>query len=318
MRDFVTTAWHVDIVFLLGFVAAVGGYAMASRRFSSSELGRGRQPYWFVAGLALLLVAVTSPLDALASEYLLSAHMVQHLLLSQIVPPLVLLGLPAAWVVRALTHPSIAAVERHLRRPLVAWSAGILVLWLWHMPAVFDLAVANHTFGHLHHLTVLAAGVIFWWPILSPVRTSRIEALPSAAYLIAACLASTVLGMTLTFAPEAVYSAYRQPVDSFGILAELRAVGMTPRTDQQIAGLIMWMPCCVLYLIGIGGVLVRWYGTGEVLALTPDPTPEVGRGEPDRDVVSSIFQRVRSTDRPAWDHRFSDAPLSQDWGRGRG
>jgi cytochrome c oxidase assembly factor CtaG len=280
MTDFVTTAWHVDIVFLLGFVAVVAGYATATRRLHRFDSGQVRQHlYWFMAGLALLLVAVTSPLDALASEYLLSAHMVQHLLLSQIIPPLLLLGLPAAWVVRALSHPGVAAVERELRRPLVAWSAGILVLWLWHVPAMFDLAVANHTIGHLHHLTVLAAGLLFWWPVLSPVHASRMEALPSAAYLVAACLASTVLGMTLTFAPEAVYSAYRQPVDSFGVLAELRGAGLTPRADQQIAGLIMWMPCCVLYLIGIGGVLVRWYGAGEVSALTPGPSPaDAGEG----------------------------------------
>jgi cytochrome c oxidase assembly factor CtaG len=269
MTHFVTTAWHVDIVFLIGFVAVAGGYAAATQRSESGDSRRGGQrPMWFVAGLTLLLVAVTSPLDALASEYLLSAHMVQHLLLSQIIPPLLLLGLPAALVMRALKHPGIAAVERQVCRPLVAWSAGILVLWFWHVPAIFDLAIANHTVGHLHHVTVLIAGVIFWWPILSPVGQSQMEALPSTAYLVAACLASTVLGMTLTFAPETVYAAYRQPIDSYGVLAGLRAAGLTPHTDQQIAGLIMWMPCCVLYLSSIGGVLLRWFGGTEEVRVT--------------------------------------------------
>jgi cytochrome c oxidase assembly factor CtaG len=287
MTHFLTTAWHIDPIFLVGFVAATGGYVAIALRPSDdrSELDT-RRLTWFVAGMALLLLAVTSPLDALAEEYLLSAHMVQHLLLSQIIPPLLLLGLPAALMMRALKHPGIAAVERQMRRPLVAWTAGILVLWLWHVPALFDVAAANHTAGHLHHLTVLIAGLLFWWPILAPVQQSRIGAFPSVVYLVTACLASTVLGMTLTFAPEAIYTAYRQPIDTHGILTGLRAEGLTPRTDQQIAGLIMWMPCCLLYLAAIGGVLVRWYGAVETAlpshSLRADPSPNAGRGEPDR------------------------------------
>jgi putative membrane protein len=289
MTDFLTSAWHFDIVFLVSFVAIAGSYLATTRRL---ERNRNRRSIWFVAGLALLLVAVTSPLDALAAEYLLSAHMVQHLMLSQIIPPLILLGLPTALVVRALVHPGIAAVERQLQRPLVAWAAGILVLWLWHVPAMFDRAAADHTVGHLHHLTVLIAGLIFWWPILSPLRAARIETFPSVAYLATACLASTVLGMTLAFAPETVYAAYRQPADSYSILAGLRAAGMTPRTDQQIAGLIMWMPCCLLYLISIGGVLVRWYAAPEPrrTAPSPDPSPRRWGGEPDQ----SRFARISS------------------------
>jgi cytochrome c oxidase assembly factor CtaG len=264
MTQFLTTAWHVDFLFVAGFIAATGGYALVARQAD------GRATLCFAAGLALLLVAATSPLDALAREYLLSAHMTQHLLLSQIIPPLLLLGLPATLVAGALRDRRVSAVERTLRRPLVAWMAGIAMLWLWHLPAAYELAVTNHTVRHLHHLSVLLAGLIFWWPIVSPVQRSRLGTLPAVGYLVAACLASTVLGMMLTFAPETVYAAYRQPADSYAILTGLRAAGLTPRTDQQIAGLIMWVPCCLLYLSSIAGVLIRWYAA-------PEPAPATAR-----------------------------------------
>jgi cytochrome c oxidase assembly factor CtaG len=91
------------------------------------------------------------------------------------------------------------------------------------------------------------------------VQRARLDGLPAVAFLATACLATTVLGMVVTFAPATMYSAYRQPVDSFAILSGIRSAGLTPAADQQIAGLIMWVPCCLLYLIAIAGVLVRWY-----------------------------------------------------------
>ncbi|MGH2588190.1 MAG: cytochrome c oxidase assembly protein [Dehalococcoidia bacterium] len=257
MAEFATTAWHVDLLFLLGMTVAVGGYSAVVRPRET------RTAVFFAAGLILLALTVLSPLDALAREYLLSARMTQHLLLSQIIPPLLLLGLPASAVSSALRRPAVAAVERQIRRPMVAWTAGIGALWLWHWPPLFDLSTGNATVGHLQHLFVLVAGLVFWWPIFSPLRGARIGTLPAVAYLVGACLASTTLGMVLAFAPNVVYAAYRQPIDSYGILPSLRGAGLTAQADQQIGGLLMWVPCCALYVSAIGVVLLRWYTTPE-------------------------------------------------------
>lgn len=258
MGQFLLTAWHADLLVLLTTALVVGGYAGATR---GSRTGGA---LWFGAGLLVLALAVLSPLDALARAYLLSAHMAQHLLLSQVIPPLLLLGLPAPLVERALRHRAVAAVERTIRRPLLAWTVGIGTLWLWHTPALFDLAATSHPLRHVQHLSVLAAGLVFWWPVFAPLSGSRLEAPHTVAYLASACLASTVLGMMLTFAPDAVYATYRDPADQYGILASLRAAGLTSRVDQQIGGLMMWVPCCALYVGAIAVVVARWLSAGEL------------------------------------------------------
>jgi cytochrome c oxidase assembly factor CtaG len=270
MRAFATTAWHVDPLATLTMAAALAGYTVAARPHDA------RRALGFAGAIVLLALTLLSPLDALASEYLLSARMTQHLLLSQVIPPLLLLSLSAAVVRPALRRPVFAAVERTVRRPVVAWTAGIGTLWLWHWRPLFDLSTSSHVIGQLHHLTVLLAGLVFWWPVVSPLTEARVGALAGVGHLASACLASTVMGMALTFSSGVVYDAYLQPADAYGILADLRSAGLTARVDQQIGGLIMWVPCCVLYVCAIGAVLLRWYTEPEPAAATGSPAIAAG------------------------------------------
>jgi cytochrome c oxidase assembly factor CtaG len=223
---------------------------------------RSAQTAAFAAGVVVLLLALLSPLDTIGETYLFSVHMLQHLLLVLIVPPLLLLGLPAAGVRAFLRWPPAARLERVLGQPVVAWLLGTGAVWLWHLPALYNAALADLPLHIVQHLSFLITATIFWWPILAPAGVRRLDLLGTMAYLFAAAAASSILGIILTFAAPGLYPAYLHPFDRFAILDKLRRDwGMTPAMDQQIGGLIMWVPGSLVYLIGILGALGRWFQT---------------------------------------------------------
>jgi cytochrome c oxidase assembly factor CtaG len=227
---------------------------------------------YFIAGLCVLLLSLCSPLALLGHHYLFSAHMVQHLLFVLVVPQLLLLGIPSALARRVLNRPAGAALEHFFGRPLVGWIAGAGAMWIWHYPALYNAALQSHTVHLIEHLSLLLLGVLFWWPVVAPVEEKRLAPLLAVAYLFTACLSCTVLGIVLTFSPLGLYPAYVNPPDSLGILPLIReGWGLSPAADQQLGGLIMWIPACLVYISSIMGVLARWYRTPdpEVLAAPP-------------------------------------------------
>jgi putative membrane protein len=265
-----TSTWHWHPSVLLGCEVLLIGYAVAVRfRWSPAAL-------WYVAGVVVLLLALLSPLHMLGDDYLFSAHMLQHLLLMQCVPPLLLVGLPPAVVRQALQYPLVRKVERVLGHPWVAWSLGTGAMWLWHLPVLYNAALRHETLHIVEHLCFLATAVIFWWPILAPAQEVRL--LPPAAmfYLFTAMIASSVLGIILTFVPPGLYPTYLHPIDIHNILPLLRDNwGLTPAVDQQLGGLLMWMPGSLIYLCAIIATLARWYGTPEedLQPAVRDPRP---------------------------------------------
>lgn len=220
-----------------------------------------RAASWF-GGVLLVLLALVSPLDALAREYLFSVHMAQHIVLVLAAPALLLIGLPAEVVERVLRRPAAARAERILRCPAVAWPVGIGAMAFWHVPAIFNAAMAGGmTIQAAEHISLLAAGMVYWWPILSPLASSRLNPVPqAAAYLFTSCLACTAMGVLITFAPRLLYPAYASPADPDGILSLVRqGWGISPALDQQIGGVLMWVPGCLIYLSAIMAMFGRWY-----------------------------------------------------------
>jgi cytochrome c oxidase assembly factor CtaG len=192
-----------------------------------------------------------SPLNALADGYLFSAHMVQHILLVLIVPALVLLSLP-----RSLSLPR---PFRRFTHPLIGWIAGVGAMWLWHAPALCNAATTLKTVSVIQTTSLLLMGSVFWWQVLAPRDADRLSPLAGIAYLFTACTACSVLGIILTFAPVSICPAYQQPVDRLGILNLIRGQwGLTSDRDQQIGGLMMWVPMCLIYVTAILAQLVRW------------------------------------------------------------
>lgn len=275
-EQFFTSAWNWNPWGLALCAAAILLYVARLRSRSGRRIG------WLLAGLAVFFVTLASPIDALADGYLFSAHMLQHLLLLLIVPPLILLSLPPAPVPRGFQEGRWRWLNWILRHPTATWFLGVGGMWVWHAPALCNAAVTNGWIHRLQYGSLLLLGFAFWWPVIGPWPRQWLPPLAGIVYLFSACLACTILGIILTFSPVEVCAIYLHPSDRLGLLPLIQNQwGLPPARDQQLGGLLMWVPACLVYLCGILGLLARWYGeTGdETVAVAPLP-PELPGEKP--------------------------------------
>lgn len=218
----------------------------------------------FAAGVLALSLALLSPLDRLSDE-LFSAHMSQHELLMVVAAPLVVLGRPLTAYVWILPRRWRALVGRWLRLPPVrfGWhflSAPLLVLvlhatvrWLWHIPALFEAALRDEGLHAVQHFTFFSSAALFWWALVHG-RYGRAGYGVAALFVFATALHTSVLGALITVAPRVLYSAY-------GSLAP--AAGLAALEDQELAGLIMWVPSGTIFLITALALFSAWLGEAE-------------------------------------------------------
>jgi cytochrome c oxidase assembly factor CtaG len=232
----------------LGLLAIVYGIGVA-RVWSTAGFGRGIG-YWEAASFALgwlvLAAALVSRLDEW-SDTLFAAHMLQHELLMVIAAPLVALGAPITAVAWALPNRMEHGAGQRLVRVLArsAWilpAAAVCVLhavllWIWHVPVLYDLALAHETVHAVQHLSFFGSGVLFWW-VLAHGRTGRSGYGAAVLYVFATALHSGLLGALLALSPHVWYARY---------LTGRNMWGLSPIEDQQIAGLIMWIPASVVF-----------------------------------------------------------------------
>jgi len=246
-----TSCWRLDPLALAAIVAAAIAYRVPGRPFGLRLLP-------FALALLIFVLALASPIGQLADGYLFSAHMLQHLLLVLVVPPLALLGVASASREREGRLGALAA--RILSRPIVTWGLGVGAMWLWHEQTLCNAASQSAVVHRVQELSLLAMGTAFWWPILAPREDSRLPPLSGAAYLFTACVACTLLGVLITFSPVEVCSVFAHPVDRLGVMPLVRdGWGLTVEKDQQVGGLLMWVPACLVYGVGILGVLGRLF-----------------------------------------------------------
>jgi putative membrane protein len=203
----------------------------------------------FAAGWVALFIALLSPLDPLGGA-LFSAHMVQHEVMMLIAAPLLALGRPLGACVWGLPHRwrrpawiavragGVQAAVRWLSRPLVAWPVHAAALWIWHVPALFERAVRSDAVHVAQHLTFFVSALLFWWAILRPGRLRETFGL-AALYVLTTAMHTSLLGALLTFAPIVWYPVYAGTAPAWGL---------TALEDQQLGGLIMWVPAGFVYL----------------------------------------------------------------------
>ena len=247
-------AWTLDPTLLIGLALILGAYLYAigpgRRRWRPEEQVSRAQITYFLAGWVTLALSLISPLDTLGDEYLFSAHMIQHMLVAVVVPPLLLLGIPRWLADIALRNDIVRTVVRWLSHPIVAFGVFQADIWLWHAPALYDLTLANSAVHIIEHLTFLVFGVFYWMPILSPTPlVPRISRGFAVLYLFVGCQPMVALGALLTFASTPLYAPY---------ISAPRVWGLSPLNDQQLGGLIMWLPTNIPYLIALSAAFFLW------------------------------------------------------------
>lgn len=239
-------------------ILLLGSAAVYARGFRQLHLQMPDHfPGWrlaaFLAGLATILVAITSPLDAFGG-LLLQVHMVQHLLLMFVAPPLLLLGAPTVPLLRGLPGalakdalgPFLAwtplrRLGEALTHPVVCWLALVVVSWGWHVPSAYQLALRSPAWHEVEHACFIGAALLFWWPVVQPwpsrARWPRWAMVP---YLLLADVQNTAFSAFFTFSDRLIYPFYA---------AVPRLGGISALDDQIAAGAIMWVPASLVVLI---------------------------------------------------------------------
>jgi putative membrane protein len=250
--------WDLQPTVVAGCLLLAGGY------LAWVDFKPQRGAWVFLAGMVILMIALLSPIDGLGDTYLFSAHMIQHLLLLLIVPPLLIAGLPKTSTRKLLERPNFNRLERWLSQPAIALLIVVGVVWAWHFPPLYNFALEHESVHAFQHLTFLASATVFWWPVFTPLVEQRMAVPAVLLYIFLACLADAILGIILTFVPAGLYPMYLHPEDPWNILAILRNNwGITPQVDQQLGGLVMWVPGSLIYLSVILGCVLRWYNSPE-------------------------------------------------------
>ena len=245
---------------MVPFVLVIAAGLLYGRACSVLE-GRGRRIGWgqracYYAGLALILIATETFIDPVGEHSLLSAHMLQHLLIADLPAPLLLIGIRAPLLYFFWPAPVLKSVARMrplrafwawLRRPPVALGVWLLTLYVWHVPMFYEAAL-NHRIVHdLEHLTFTLTGVLAYWPLLDPTH-HRVEGrVWKAGYVFIARIIGGVMGILITVWPSQIYHFYG---------SRAHAYGMSILTDQRIAGGMMMMVDSAVVLIGVTYFLV--------------------------------------------------------------
>jgi cytochrome c oxidase assembly factor CtaG len=252
--SFWLTQWDWEPSIVVGTALIVGLYLYAldslRKRYYPAEQVKTGQTVAFLLGMFIMFLALVSPLDELGDSYLFSAHMLQHLCLTMVGPPLLLIGTPAWMVKPLLRNRAVFLIAKFFTYPAIAFFLFNADFWLWHVPPLYNATLENLSIHILEHLTFIIFGVLNWWPIYSPLE----EGLPRLSlggrilYLFLSGMPMVALGAGLTFSPP-IYAPY---------LAAPRIWGLSAATDQQLGGLIMWVPVNIAYIVMVSIIFIRW------------------------------------------------------------
>jgi cytochrome c oxidase assembly factor CtaG len=254
----VDTSWTFAPLVLISLAGYLIVYVLrwrTSRREGGPRAASGWRLAAWCGGIAALFVALISPVDILGEQFA-SMHMVQHLLIADIAAILLTLGLT-----RHLLRPATRRIHRIERAagpfasPWFGVVAYVGVMWIWHIPPIYDAAVRHSGIHTLEHLSFAAAGLLYWWHLLSPIRSRmRLGGMGPVAYMASTKILVGMLGIVLAFAPELIYDAYDHPGTRWGL---------TAHDDQQVAGLIMALEQSIVMGIALAWLFARMLSESE-------------------------------------------------------
>lgn len=255
---------------VIGSAVLAGLYAWRAR--AGARIGEhptAGQRLAFAAGLATLLLTLNGPIHDLSDDYLFSMHMVQHLLLTMLVTPLLIAGTPG-WMLRpALRSRAVAALARYITTGPAAFTIFSLTIVVWHLPPLYNYALAHHPVHIVQHLCFLVASTIMWWPIMSTMpELPRLSYPRQMLYLFILTFPMTLVAVIITYADTLLYPFYASAP---------RVMDLSPLQDQRLGGLIMWIPGGLIFVGVLSVVFFKWVGEYDQDG-TPLESGETGMG----------------------------------------
>jgi putative membrane protein len=260
-------AWSFEPIVVIGLVLSAWLYARGLRRLWHSGVPRGirRWEAWsYAAGWLMLFVALVSPLHAWGSA-LFSVHMTQHEILMLVAAPLLVLGrpmialfkgLPRGWASALASLGNLSgwrSVWRTVTHPFVAWLIHAAALWIWHAPVLFQATLQSETIHAIQHSSFLFSALLFWWAVLHG-RQRLVGYGAAILYMFTTAMHSGLLGALITFARGLIYPIYADRTISWGL---------SPLEDQQLGGLIMWVPAGLIYVVAGLALFTGWLRESE-------------------------------------------------------
>jgi putative membrane protein len=260
------TAWNPGqplVLTNLGILSAIYAFGLF-RVWRRAGIGKSipkRQAAFFATGMITLLLALLSPIDVFADE-LAWMHMIQHMLLMGVAAPLLVAGTPflvALWAFPLAWRRGWGRLKQRFGRwkatryllwqPLLMWTLFAFTLWIWHLPRLYEATLYDDVFHDFQHFTFVAVSCLFWRVLLDPVSHLRLSRGVGILYLFLTSLHATLLGVFMTLAPKTWYPFYENRAPRWNL---------SGLQDQQLAGLIMWMPACAVYALG-AALLLGWW-----------------------------------------------------------
>jgi putative membrane protein len=242
-------SWPFDPTVYLGLVVLYLGHAWLARGVPDFER---RHSLYFGLGLITIWVALESPIDTIADRYLDSVHMLQHVLLGFVAPPLMLLGLSRGMVARLVPVPGVRALSEPIPAQLIA---GVVMIG-WHIPALYDATLYSEPLHVAEHITFIVAGLLLYWPMLEATSAhSRWQMSPPAklVYMLVATLPQDAVALALIFSRVPFYEYY--------VHAPRWVASMTPIVDQTVAGAVLMIFGKATMAIASVAVFIRWFGS---------------------------------------------------------
>jgi putative membrane protein len=266
--------WEFEPGIILPLALSAGLYVIgATRMWRAAGVGHGitrAEAAWFAFGWSILVLALLSPIHTIG-QFLFSVHMSQHELLMLVAAPTLVLGRPLLAMLAGLPHEISSRLARFSNRrawhrvwrvlsnPIVAWALHAAALWVWHIPALFNAALENESVHALQHACFLGSALLFWWAVIG-VRHAYIGYGAAVLYVFTTALHSGFLGAFLTVATTVFYPSYLKTAPEWGFSAI---------QDQQLGGLIMWIPAGFIYVFAGVALVAGWLKHSERRAWTP-------------------------------------------------
>ncbi len=253
--QFTWLQWSIHPSTVIGLAVLAALYVWRARKGGDENQLSLSKKICFYSALFVVFVSLNGPLHDLSDTYLFSAHMVQHLLLTMLFPPLIIAGVPG-WMLRPLLrNGAVFSIARFLTKPIACFTIFNLVIAGWHLPVLYNAAMANHNIHILEHLMFMSAAVLMWWPIMSQLpELPRLSYPGQMLYCFLMIIPMSIVAVYISMAEQVLYPAYSSAP---------RITSLSPLDDQLLGGLIMWVPGGMIFMIIMTVIFFKWAARGE-------------------------------------------------------